>query len=853
MTRDDGTQDGSSEPGVNDKKPKGKFSFVPRWRQNQTEPLSTPPVEEQSKKPGKFQARWRQNTTEPPPDGVPAPKPAPAPAPKKFQARWRQNTAEPTPGEAAIPPAEGSVTGLHPNLQQHPGASERTKEFQPRWRQRAQERAAKEEESRAQAPPVDDKPGFQPRWRRTAASGPAPGPALEPLPGSDAPLEGQSQKPRGFQPRWRERAEREPVTPPPKPEFTPRWKRTVASEPPVVMEAPVEVTADEVMAEPAAAVTLPLEIPEMAEIAETPSIQVPTTVAEPIAALPLELTGAPAAEAEANFDFPPPPLALTTPLALAPEPLEALPLIAEVEIVAAPVLPEKKRLPRPQAPPPPKVAVEPVPSGVPIPNTEDDDDPSPPAARLPNFLPGPEVAVSRLDKAQRERSNLVETEVIMPEAPRKPKRLDEEAMAALKATANAVTRGTPISAAPPPVPPPPRAATPVYVPAPKPTFSGSGISVTGAKPTPAPSVTPSKKKRRLFFWRSEKSVVGLEEVATFTRQFSVMIGAGLPIHQALSFFAESSTGVLAEVTDDVATKISSGHRLSQALAKHDGVFSEVYVGLVELGETSSHIDEALEKLADLLEKQVRLGKRMSSALVYPAFLVAVSLASIGVFLQYVLPTMIPLFASFNMQLPLPTRMLLASRHLVIPGAILAILLVLLWQWFRPRLQRARRNKEKWAYKVDNLMFKLPLLGKFFQQMATARVLFALATMIETGLPILNALKRCEAVASNLAFAERLEKAGVELRDGSTVTDALALYEVLPPSCLHLLSAGEESAQMAEMVQYAARFYEEEVEHSIDTFMSLVEPVIMIFMGIVVGFIVLSAVLPTVEMINHLGS
>jgi type IV pilus assembly protein PilC len=125
-------------------------------------------------------------------------------------------------------------------------------------------------------------------------------------------------------------------------------------------------------------------------------------------------------------------------------------------------------------------------------------------------------------------------------------------------------------------------------------------------------------------------------------------------------------------------------------------------------------------------------------------------------------------------------------------------------------------------------------------------------MIETGLPILNALKRCETVASNLYFAQRLEKAGDELRDGSTVTDALALYQVLPNSCLHLLSAGEESAQMAEMVQYAARFYEDEVEQSIDTFMSLVEPVIMIVMGFVVGFIVLAAVLPTVQMINQLS-
>lgn len=873
MTRDNGTQGDGDQPGDKDKKPKGKSSFVPRWRQNQAEPLPTPPVEEQPKKTSKFQPRWRQNTAEPEPEVV---APQPEPAKKKFQARWRQNTAEPEP---EVPAIQENEARLHPNLQPQVEATDMKKGFQPRWRQRAQERAAKEEEARAQAAPIEDKPGFQPRWRRTAASSPTPNPTEQPLPGSDAPLEGQTPKATGFQARWRERAEREPVAPPPKAEFTPRWKRTMAAETPapppvepssevevdvpIEVEVPVEVTAElevatELEAEPAEAVSisLPLQTPEVPEVVA-----------------PLELTGAPEAEVESFFDFTPPPVpaALATPLALAPlvpeepeesaEPeLEIEEPVAEVPIqIVAPPKPEKKRLPRPQAPPPPKVVATPPPEPlapprpiVAVPNTEDDDYQAPASVSMPSFLPGPEVLEARVEQARVERAPLVETELI--EAPRKPKRLDDEAMAALKATANAVTRGTPIFTPPPPAPPPPSApvAAPRYVPTPRATASG-GISVAGLKEAPPPKTQP-KKKRGLFFWRrAEKTVVNLEEVATFTRQFSVMIGAGLPIHQALSFFADSSTGILSEVMDDVATKISSGHRLSQALSKHDGVFSEVYVGLIELGETSSHIDEALEKLADLLEKQVRLGKRMSSALVYPAFLVAVSLASIGVFLQYVLPTMIPLFASFSMQLPLPTRMLLGSRHLVIPAAILSVLGVFLWQWFRPKLQKARRNKEKWAYKADKAMLRLPLLGKFFQQMATARVLFALATMIETGLPILNALKRCETVASNLAFAERLEKAGAELRDGSTVTDALAMYEVLPPSCLHLLSAGEESAQMAEMVQYAARFYEEEVEHSIDTFMSLVEPVIMIVMGVVVGFIVLSAVLPTVEMINHLGS
>jgi len=387
--------------------------------------------------------------------------------------------------------------------------------------------------------------------------------------------------------------------------------------------------------------------------------------------------------------------------------------------------------------------------------------------------------------------------------------------------------------APPPPPPPARKPVPA------------------ARPAPPPSKKEVLKKRRRFLASAEPGVP-TETVATFTRQLSVMLGSGLPLLQALTFFAESSTGHLAAVVDELANKVSSGFRLSAAMGQCPGVFNEVYVGLIELGETTSHLDEALEKLAELLEKQVRLAKRLSSAMVYPAFLMAVCAAAIGVFLEYVLPTLVPLFTSFKMELPLPTRILLMSRHLVWPSVFGVIATGLIWIWFKPVWHKARRERARWARNIDRFLLRIPAIGKFVLQLATARVLFALATMLETGLPLLNALKRCEGVASNLEIAHRLEMAGLDLREGSTVVDALRAHAVLPSACIHLLSAGEETAQLAEMVAYSARFYEEEVDHSITQFMNLIEPIIMMFMGLVVGFIVLAAVLPTVEMINHLG-
>lgn len=737
--------------------------------------------------------------------------------------------------------------GVHPNLQPQPEAQ--SKKFQPRWRQHADDLAtAKEVQQQQREHPSSqpqDKPGFQARWRRTAAPSPSP----------EAPLEPQNPAPaKSFQPKWRERSERPPQeapAPPPKAGFTPRWKRTLAETPQPVLPPVVEVPEVEapVVEEPAPAPE-PVEIAPAVESVEAIWAFEAPVETTPRAAVSLAAPLALAVETETVEEL----YAPTQPQGQSVEDTFLAGAVeVEVEIADAvspeppPAAPEKKRLPRPQAHSIPKMVALPAEMVeaelARVPNTEDtfqfepEPEPEPVVARPKaielKYLPVP--------------IEFVEAPQPVEEAPfepiRAPKRLDDEAIAALKATASLLTGSNRGQATPPPPPPPPSPpAPPRYVPTPTPRREPTVV---------APPVKAKPAKAKKFFRREPN--ISMEEVSTFTRQFSVMIGAGLPIHQALNFFAESTTGLLGKIIDDVATKISSGFRLSNALAQHPAVFSEVYLGLVELGETSSHIDETLEKLADLLEKQVRLAKRLQSALVYPAFLVAVSMAAVGIFLQYVLPTMIPLFKSFSLTLPLPTRMLLASRHLVWPSVVLSLLGVLFWSWFRPAWSRARRSKAAWAYRVDRLVLKIPLFGKFIGQIAVARVLFALATMIETGLPIMNALKRCESVASNLEFAGRLEKAGDELRDGSTVTEALALYEVLPSSCLHLLSAGEESAQMAEMVQYAARFYEEEVDHSIDQFMSLVEPVIMCVMGVVVGFIVLSAVLPTVEMINHLGA
>ena len=365
-----------------------------------------------------------------------------------------------------------------------------------------------------------------------------------------------------------------------------------------------------------------------------------------------------------------------------------------------------------------------------------------------------------------------------------------------------------------------------------------GIRI-GAQPPP-----PKKLKK------VRVTSVSTQVLAVFTRQIAVMIGAGVPIHQALSFYAESSEEKgLPEVIDDVAQRVSSGFRFSQALKAHPRIFSEVYTGLIETGESSSMLQEILEKLADLLEKQNRVRKKVISTLTYPAVLTLVSLGSVAVFIFYVLPMMVPLFHSLNMTLPWPTRMLLAFRiyapplFLTVGGAMAVVSLI------NRHVTTAGWPTVRRFWHASTL--KIPVLGKVLEKIAVARVLYSLATMLESGVLITAAMQRCATVAGNLEIADRLLKAKDELIDGKSVAEALTLHEVFPRSCVQIMCLGEETSSLSDTVRYAADFYEEDIDQTLTSFAAMIEPMIMGVMGLFVGFIVLSAVLPTVQLLNNL--
>ncbi len=356
--------------------------------------------------------------------------------------------------------------------------------------------------------------------------------------------------------------------------------------------------------------------------------------------------------------------------------------------------------------------------------------------------------------------------------------------------------------------------------------------------------------RKLRRWLGHSTArVSSEELAVFTRQMAAMIGAGIPIHQVLTFYAESGEGDLAAVISDVANRVSSGVRFSHALRSHPDVFSEVYCALIETGETSSQILEILEKLAELLEKQVRMRKRIISVVTYPAILLVVSFGAILGFVYFVLPMLEPLFKDVPM--PLPTLILLKARIAIPVGAVLVVLGTLGYWLFKPRWRLYLARSPETRYRLDNLPLRLPLMGKTIEKIVVARVLYSLATMLEAGITIIQALGRCASVAGNAVVARRVYGAIDALVGGSTVAEALGAHHVFPAGCIQLLCAGEEASSLSDTVRYAARFYEEEVELALTDAAAMLEPAIMLGMGVIVGFIVLSAVLPTLALLNNL--
>src|SRR6195256_166194 len=344
--------------------------------------------------------------------------------------------------------------------------------------------------------------------------------------------------------------------------------------------------------------------------------------------------------------------------------------------------------------------------------------------------------------------------------------------------------------------------------------------------------------------------VNAKELAVFTRQFSVMIDAGLPLVQCLEILAgQQENKFFQKVLTGTRSAVEGGATLSAAMRQFPKVFDGLYVNMVEAGETGGILDTILQRLSQYIEKNVKLQRAVKSALVYPVGVLTVAGGVITLLLWKVVPIFATLFAGLGVDLPLPTKIVIAASNFV--GSIFGLLILVaiaggvvgMKVWY---------STPQGRFILDTIILKLPVLGILMRKIAVARFTRTLGTLISSGVPILEGLDITAKTAGNAVVERALQKVRKSLEEGKSLTEPLRDAEVFPGMVTQMIAVGEQTGAMDAMLQKIADFYEEEVDSAVKDLLTALEPVMIVFLGVVVGGVVISMYLPLFSLIGKLA-
>ena len=357
--------------------------------------------------------------------------------------------------------------------------------------------------------------------------------------------------------------------------------------------------------------------------------------------------------------------------------------------------------------------------------------------------------------------------------------------------------------------------------------------------------TASKKQKRLSdFLHSFSSRVTPAELAMITRQLATLLGAGFPLVSALhTLIPQSRSSALKQVLSQIKDSIEEGSSFAGALSQYPDIFSDIYVNMVQSGESSGTLEIVLNRLADISERQQALSHRIKSAMAYPVLMFFVGTAILVFLLTYIVPTITAMFEDMDQVLPLPTIILIAvSEYLkiywwVFLGAGVVTLLAF----------RRFVKTEKGAYWYDRMVLCLPLVGSLRQKLAVGRFTRTLGSLLENGVSLMAALGIVKNIVGNRLIADAIDSAAATVEKGGNLSDALGESNLFPHICIQMIQVGENSGELETMLGKVADIYEKEVENTISAMTSMLEPLIILFMAVIVGFIVLAICLPIFEM------
>ena len=342
--------------------------------------------------------------------------------------------------------------------------------------------------------------------------------------------------------------------------------------------------------------------------------------------------------------------------------------------------------------------------------------------------------------------------------------------------------------------------------------------------------------------------IGLKDIAIMSRQMATMIGAGLSLIRTLSILSDQTENKeLARVLGLIRTDVESGSSLSDSMNKHPTVFPALMIHMVRSGETGGFLDTSLNGAADNLEADVKLRDTIKSALTYPVIVLLIAVLSVVGMLLFVVPIFEKMFADLGGELPLPTRVLVVlSKGMPVVVPLLVIGTVAFSVWWRKN-----KHLDSVRSRVDPIKFKLPVFGMLFKKVAIARFARNFSTMMAAGVPILQSLSIVGETSGSYVIEQALKKVQESVRQGKSVSGPLALEPVFPSMVVQMIAVGEDSGAMEIMLDKVAEFYEAEVETTTKALTSLIEPLMIAFIGVIIGGMIIALYLPVFSIFNEI--
>ena len=369
------------------------------------------------------------------------------------------------------------------------------------------------------------------------------------------------------------------------------------------------------------------------------------------------------------------------------------------------------------------------------------------------------------------------------------------------------------------------------------------IQESGRIPIFAEEIRPGLQFLNLAWWPDRKKSVGRLQVESFTRSLASLLGAGTPLDRALEIMCEVEEDALTiKLIDDVQQSVREGGSLSSAVAERGDLFSKFYINMIRAAEASGDLSSGLERLVEYLERRQEIHDRIVSALIYPVILLGIAGLSVIVLLSYVVPQFRSMFDDMGPALPIATRMVLAVSDFVakfgwlaIPIALLAVVLV-----------RIYSSKPENRLHLDAWLLRMPLIGPLVRNLETARLSRSLGTLLQNGVPVLHSLSIARESLGNHVMIDEIDKAVASLKQGGQLADTLVLERTFPKLAIQLIKVGEETGKLDKMMLHVAAIYDREVNTRVQRLLALLEPALIIGLGVIIATIIMSILIGIVS-------